>query len=141
MSKLNSDAFWSACKRKSIPEILETVFTEMGYEEAAEVAKNTTRFTDLAMRKMRDALPASEEVEVEEEPTLNEDEVETPEEDPSELTYADEDAELIVLENKVRKAIKKGDYKKAKKALKKFMATGITGTEVDKLKKAVKDMK
>ena len=52
----NTDTFFSAVKRKAIGEILATAFGQAGYEEAAEIAKNTTRITDAAITRMRDAM-------------------------------------------------------------------------------------
>ncbi len=57
MSKaiLNTDKFWSAVKRKNVPEMLTLMFQAVGEDEASKVAGETTRLTNLAMTKMRDA--------------------------------------------------------------------------------------
>ena len=134
MATFNSDHFFSAVKRKSVSEILAVAFEVAGENEAAEIAKQTTRMTDAAIRKMRDALS----------PDTTEEEIGQVEEAPEELTYADNAAEayqeLIKLEKKVRKAIDAGDKKKAKKALKKLKAHGLGGSEMEKLTNEVKGL-
>ena len=135
---VNTDAFWSAVKRKNIPEVLGMVFDAMGETEASELAKNTTRMTDLAIRKMRDALPTVEELEGEMSDDMGVEESDKAI-DPEELD-TDEYAEAMVTEteeNEIKsiikegkKLIKKGKEKKAKKLFKKH---GLGGSEIEKL--------
>ena len=58
MAQFNDDALWGAVKRKNVQDVLAFVFTECGYDAAAEVAKSTTRMTDQAITRMREALDA-----------------------------------------------------------------------------------
>jgi len=124
----NEDKFWSAVKRKSMSEVLEMVLEEAGESAAAEEAAKTTRMTDAAINRIKDAVG-----------------VKNAEESQPELTYADdvveEPNEMIELEATVKQYIKAGKRKKAKKALKALLETGITGSEIDELKKEVKGMK
>ncbi len=55
---LNTDAFWSAVKRKNMSEILTAAFIAVGEDEVAGIAKETTRMTDAAITRMRSALGA-----------------------------------------------------------------------------------
>jgi len=128
IGQLNTDAFWSMVKRKSISEMLEVVFTAVGEEEAARLAHDTRRMTDLAITKMRDALGEAE-TEESVDPDINEDEVEhkEPEVDPISATFY-----------KLDKLINKGKWKKAKKVYKDLVAGGMSGSEMDKRKKQIK---
>lgn len=130
MANFNTDAFFSAVKRKNMSDLLKIVFSETGFEDAATIAGETGRMTDAALTRIREALKEIDETDVAD---LYYQDVITEE--------AESNSELIKLEKKVRKAIEKGDAKKAKKALKKLKESGLAGTEVDKLEKEVKDMK
>jgi iron uptake system EfeUOB component EfeO/EfeM len=125
-----SDAFWSGVKRKDFSAVLAIAFTMAGEDEAAEIARNTTRMTDAAIKRMRDALGRETEVVEDSDKAI----------DPSELDYADEDNELIELTEGIEKAIKAGKKKKAKKLFKELKATGLKGSEMDKIKKAIKEL-
>ncbi len=126
--KLNEHVV-SVLKRNDRKDLLK-LFVEK--EESIKLIDEANRITAALIDKVA-ALEASEASEPVE---------------PEELNYQDdinEEAEkndkLIQLEGKVRKAIKKGNYKKAKKALKELLATGIEGSEIDALKKEVKGLK
>lgn len=141
MSKpdFNTDAFFSAVKRKDMHDLLVIIFTETGFDKAAQEAKEMTRVTDAALRRIRDTLNSDEEVV---------DEVVEEERKPEELTYADDlvkdeeevENELVKLIDDVKSAIESGKKKKAKKAFKALKATGVSGSEIDKLKKQIKKM-
>jgi hypothetical protein len=130
-----NDAFWSALKRKDTVMMAEYIFEQLGYTKAAEECRKTSRLTTAAAERIKQAvLDADEGVEGEEViPVEGEEEVETTEEvDPEEhLDYqdaineeAEANAECVELEKKVKKAIKKGNVEKAKKALKKLKKAG-----------------
>jgi VIT1/CCC1 family predicted Fe2+/Mn2+ transporter len=121
-----SDAFWSAVKRKDFSAVLAIAFAMMGEDKAAEVARNTTRMTDAAITRMKDALGG--EVETEEPLTYADDLV------------TDEGNELIELTEAIEKAIKEGKKKKAKKLFKELEATGLKGSEIKQIKKAIKEL-
>jgi len=119
----NTDAFFSAVKRRDMHDLLVIVFNETGFDAAAQVAKDSTRMTDAAVRRIRTALGAT-------------------------LTYADDvkdekeevKNELEELIGAIKTAIESGKKKKAKKAFKALKATGVSGSEIDKLKKQIKEM-
>ena len=123
-SIFTTDEFWSAVKRKAMSEVLSLAFKEAGFAEASNVAGETTRMTDAAIKRMREAFNKS--------PVVDEDVEEETQDEPNQLT------ELV---EAVEKAVSKGKYKKAKKALKELLETGINGSEIDELKKAVKGLK
>jgi iron uptake system EfeUOB component EfeO/EfeM len=126
----NSDAFWSAVKRKDFSAVLAIAFAAAGEDEAAVVANDTTRMTDAAIKRMREALGSETEVVEDSDKAI----------DPSELDYADEGNELIELTEGIEKAINAGKKKKAKKLFKELKATGLKGSEMDKIKKAIKEL-
>jgi hypothetical protein len=116
----NTDAFWSAVKRKNMSELLVFAFTAGGEDEAAEVAKNTTRMTDAAITRIKEALGS-----------------------PTKLDYADEtepDSNLTELIKQLENAIAKGKKKKAKKFYTALAEEGLSGSEMDKYKKAIKEL-
>ena len=123
-----SDKFWSSVKRKNLPDLLELVFEQAGFEDAAEIARNTNAMTAAAMQRMKDAMGA---VEV--------DEPETTEEDETELTYEDEASDkLTVGDIKALVATgKKKNIKAAKKALKEQF--GKDHPQYKELKKLIKE--
>ena len=113
---LKSDHFWSAVKRKAMIEVLAIVFEGT---EAGDILSETTRLTDAAIKRVR----------------------ETADSEPIEEPQVKEETALIALHEKVTDAIAAGDHKKAKKAFKKLKETGIDGSEIKALKKAVKELK
>jgi hypothetical protein len=119
-----SDSFWSSVKRKQIQEILAVVFEEAGHAQAAEIARNTSRMTELAMTKMRNALAEQHPVEEIDESDLVEDSDKAI--DPTELDYADEDANRLTVGDikALIKTGKKKNIKAAKKAFKEQFAKG-----------------
>lgn len=128
----NENSFWSAVKRKDMINLLELLFNNNGEYEAAEIVKNTSRLTDAAIKRIRETLGSTNEEKPVEEPVVDYQDAINEE--------AEKNSELIKLEKKVRKAIEAGDKKKAKKALKKLKATGIEGTEIEKLEEEVKGL-
>jgi len=128
----NENSFWSAVKRKDMINLLELLFNNNGEYEAAEIVKNTSRLTDAAIKRIRETLGSTNEEKPVEEPVVDYQDAINEE--------AAKNSELIKLEKKVRKAIEAGDKKKAKKALKKLKATGIEGTEIEKLEEEVKGL-
>ena len=114
-----SDTFWSAVKRKNLPDVLEIVFVQAGLEDAAKVAHDTNAMTAAAILRMKSAMG--------EVPEIKEDEVveETMAKD-VEPTYADEASEVITVGD-IKMLIasgKKKNIKAAKKAFKKQFAKG-----------------
>ena len=142
MAQFNDDALWSAVKRKNVQDVLAFVFTECGYDAAAEVAKNTTRMTDQAITRMREALDAPVETEVEEvdQTELDTNELDTNELDTNELAEEMVENKLITLEKDIVDAIKKGKRKKAKKAWDALAATGARGSVMKDLKRQIKKL-
>jgi outer membrane protein assembly factor BamD (BamD/ComL family) len=133
-----NETIWSAVKRKDMKMLLEELFTQLGYEDAAAEVAKTSRWTPAAVGRMMVLVPTKEV----------EEDIEEVEEDATELDYqedineeAEVNNELIKLEKKVRKAIESGDYKKAKKAFKKLEETGLGGSEMKELKKQIKAIK
>ena len=137
MAQFNDDALWSAVKRKNMQDVLAYVFTECGYDKAAEVAKGTARVTDAAIIRIREALDTPVEVEAETEDVVEETEVET---DTEEIAEEMVENELITLERDIVDAIAKGKRKKAKKAWDALSATGAKGSVMKDLKRQIKKM-
>ena len=113
----------SALVRKDMKDIIVTLLTEEGKEAEAQEVRSAGRITKaLIDRTCGDA------VEVEVEPTLDEDEVEH-QEQPVESTYDD-----------IIKAINKGKGKKALKLIKQAHEDGHKGSELKKLKEQAKEL-
>jgi len=147
MANLNTNALWSAVKRKNIQDILEIVFTEIGEADAAAIARETTRMTDAAITRMKNALSAPEEEEVEvddvEETEVEVEDVETQsdaDDIADEMLAQREEDEISIMIKDVEKAIAKGKKKKAKKAFAILKESGLKGSVVDGLKKQIKKM-
>ena len=98
---LMTDKFWSAVKRKQMQEVLSIVFEMIDENEASEIAATTTRLTDQAVTRMRNALGEATTEEVVEE-TVEPEEGEEP-------------TECQDGYDPIRKAIAKGKGKKALK--------------------------
>ncbi len=146
---LNTDAFWSAVKRKNMGEILSAAFIAVGQDEAAEIANDTTRMTDAAITRMRSALDSvggtmEAHGSVEDEGTDTED-------DNTEEVAAKEAVKEkpAVAEGKpmngsveehqaIMKAIKKGKGKKALKLIKAARDGGARGSVLKDLAKQAK---
>jgi len=135
---ITTDEFWSAVKRKDVAKMLELTFAQMGYDEAAAVAHETNRMTNLAVSKMREVLPEVTETDVEtdvEEEVIEADVeagVEETEDDVNEIEAVFIDIKNLIEKGKGKKALKL--IKHAKKDL------GIGGSEIDKLKKQAKEL-
>ena len=125
-------ALISALKRKDFKMVIQELMIQDGNEEGGAFIMNTTKLTALALDKAlalkNVEIEEETEVELTEEPTLNEDEVEHKEPE----TGGIEEHEAIV------KAIKKGKGKKALKLIKKAIEGGARGSEIKKLKAEAK---
>ena len=110
--------FWGAVKRKNLLDVLAIVFDESGHEEAGAIARETTRFTNASIERMMNAVGVEQdEAESVDGDNVDEACVETEVADtPEELTYADDTTPA----RQVEILIEEGDFKKAKKALKKL---------------------
>ena len=106
-----SDTFWSAVKRKNLPDVLEIVFAQAGLEDASEVAHNTKAMTEAAILRMKAAMgEVPETVETEDvEETMAKD---------VEPTYADNPAVTVGDIKMLIASGKKKNIKAAKKAFK-----------------------
>ncbi len=116
-----TDGFWSAVKRKQVMEMLDLMFTYMGEDEAAAIAKGTTRVTDLSIKRIRESLSGAEET--------TEDEQETTCEKEEPVSGSIDEHKAIV------KAIKKGKGKKALKLIKAARDGGAKGSVLKDLEK------
>ncbi len=129
-----TDAFWAAYKRKDVSMIIAMAFEACGEDDAAEIAKETTRVTNAAVIRIREALtmgkPDAEEEEVVETP---EDEIEETVEETEETVSGsiEEHQELV-------DAIAAGKRKKAKKLLKAMVEGGAKGSQIKTFKKQIK---
>ena len=139
MAQFNDDALWSAVKRKNVQDVLAFVFTECGYDAAAEVAKSTTRMTDQAITRMREALDAPLETDTKEVEDSDK-AVDQTELDTDEKAEEMVENKLITLEKDIVDAIKKGKRKKAKKAWDALAATGARGSVMKDLKRQIKKL-
>ncbi len=122
-----TDGFWSAVKRKQVMEMLDLMFTYMGEDEAAAIAKGTTRVTDLSIKRIRESLSGAEETT--EEDVTTEDEQETTCEKEEPVSGSIDEHKAIV------KAIKKGKGKKALKLIKAARHGGAKGSALKDLEK------
>jgi len=131
---LNTDAFWSAVKRKSMGEILAAAFTGVGEDGAATIATDTTRMTDAAIVRMRAALSGKV---AEDEGSTTED----PPADPTDVDYADKDADTLTVADikLLLESGKKKNIKAAKKAFKEQFAKEHPNYK--ELKKLIKQAK
>ena len=119
------DHFFSLAKRRQIQDILALIFEDAGEEDAAEIAKSTTRLTAAAIDRMRKALTQEIEEEVKEE-------VDESQEYGDEEEGVEEDDEYeATLHGKVEKLIKKGKFKKALKKIKEMRKDGYGGSILD----------
>ena len=149
MAKLyTEDHFWSAVKRKSMSEVLSIMFTQGNCPLAATAANETTRMTDAAITRMRDALakdmdgPDAEAIDE----ALEEgcDPVTDAEDEANAEASKTEKSETvsgsIEEHNDIIKAIKKGKGKKALKLIAKAREGGAKGSELKKLEKQAKEL-
>jgi len=130
-----SDHFWSAVKRKNLPDVLEIVFAQSGFEEAAKVAHETNAMTNAAIERMKtalgghleqDLLPLAEEVETILPPVNDK--------------QTAEGNELIAIHEDIENLLAKGKGKKAKKLIKASMANGTKGSVIAKQLKQAKKL-
>jgi len=122
----------AALKRKDMKGIIATLLREEGKEVEAKEVEGASRITAAlidrtCVNSIEDSDKAIDPTELDYQEPINEE--------------AAKNSELIELEKAVRKAIKKGNYKKAKKALKALKESGIEGSEIDSLTKEVKALK
>ena len=129
----NSDALFSAVKRKNMRDLLVFVLAEVGETKASEIMNDKTRITDAAITELRQALVGIERVDTEE--------VETPL--ATGINVEEDGADDVVTgsieeHNAILKAIKKGKGKKALKLIKVAIKGGARGSEIEKLKAQAK---
>ncbi len=123
-----TDAFWSAYKRKDVNALVAMALSAVGEDEASEIAKETTRATDAAVRRIREALTVEEVVEESDKAI-----------DPTELDHVEEVVTGSIEEhNEIVEAIAAGKRKKAKKLLKAAIEGGARGSAIKDFKKQIK---
>ncbi len=125
-----TDEYWSAFKRKDVAALTAMALSAVGEDEAAEIAKETTRVTDAAVRRIREALTVGEVEAIVEPDEVCENEVEETEEEV--VTGSIEE------HNEIVEAIAAGKRKKAKKLLKAAIEGGAKGSQIKEFKKQIK---
>lgn len=126
LEKFDTDALWSAVKRRQVRDLLVAVFENIeGCEKLVEELKTTSRLSDAKISRLKDIMNGVSEGQT----TID-----------AEVVGNEDGLKDSVTFEKLKKAISKGKKKKAEKIAKQLRDAGYGGAIIDALEKQIETM-
>jgi len=126
LEKFDTDALWSAVKRRQVRDLLVAVFENIeGCEKLVEELKTTSRLSNAKISRLKDIMNGVSEGQT----TID-----------AEVVGNEDGLKDSVTFEKLKKAISKGKKKKAEKIAKQLRDAGYGGAIIDALEKQIETM-